>query len=127
MHIKTPFSVPCVVSSSPSLQWWFHLLYSLHSQCNVELENSAKWRNYSVIKTITSSSGLLLTIFSLGWPSPDFSGSENNSVLVFDLGKTLLLRPHTSERNFSAKERFLWHGKIKAKPPFSETCLSKKH
>lgn len=48
----------------------------------------------------------MLTIFSLDWLSPDFSGSENDAVLVLDLVKTLLLKPHTAERNFSTKEIF---------------------
>lgn len=48
-------------------------------------------------------------------------------VLPFsDLVKALLLRPHTGERNFSAKEIFSLHGRLKGKPSSSEQCFSKK-
>jgi len=98
------------VSTFPSLLQLFHFLSSLCSNCSKESENSAKEKNDFVIKTTTCSSGLLLTIFCL---KPDFSGPENNTVLILDLVKTLLFRPHADEKNFSAKDILSYRGKIR--------------
>lgn len=86
------YSLSCINLSIIIAVVSFALFPSFPVQCRTG-EFSKGEKNDSV-KAITSSSGLLLTMFSLDWLSPDISGSENNTVLVLDLIKRVTQASH---------------------------------